>query len=234
MIFAITGDSASGKSTLAGLLKNNLRDAFLLECDRYHRWERDDIHWKSYTHLNPDANFLDKMRQDIVSLKSGEAIKQVEYDHNNGKFTEPLIENSSENIIVCGLHSFYTEDHLYDLKIFMDPDPQLRIQWKVDRDTIKRNYSEEKVLKQIAERKEDFEKYVLPQRSLADLIVNFNSLGLALLIRRKYDISKLKLENHIVGSVDPDFYILRFAPDSREIHYQQIVSIILSLVEPAV
>lgn len=228
-VFAITGDSASGKSTLAELLKNALSNTLVLECDRYHRWERGDPHWHVLTHLNPEANRLDKMQQDILDLKSGNPIHEVEYDHSSGKFTDPRIESPADNIIVCGLHSFFTEGEVYDLKIYMDPDPQMRIKWKVARDTSERKHSEEAVLKQIAARKADFERYVLPQRSLADIIVNFNKQGLALLIRRKYDLSKLGLDAYAVNSVDPDFHILRFAPDNRETHYQHIISVILSL-----
>ena len=58
---AITGDSGTGKTTISNILKELFSDSFVLECDRYHKWERNDENWKKYTHLNPDANYITKM-----------------------------------------------------------------------------------------------------------------------------------------------------------------------------
>jgi uridine kinase len=173
-VFAICGDSGSGKTTLGNLLKKYFNSSFLLECDRYHKWERNDENWKSITHLNPDANFITKMNEDIFDLKIGKSIYQVDYDHSTGKFTQKQKIENPENLIVCGLHSLYEdENNLYDLKIFMDTDENLKKKWKIKRDIEKRNYTEEKILKQIEDRKFDFEKYILPQRKNSNVIVNF-------------------------------------------------------------
>ena len=126
-VFAICGDSGSGKTTLGNLLKKYFNSSFLLECDRYHKWERNDENWSKFTHLNPEANFLTKMSEDIFDLKIGRSIYSVDYDHKNGKFTQKQKIENSKNLIVCGLHSLYDKsDSLYDLKIFMDTDPNLK------------------------------------------------------------------------------------------------------------
>jgi ABC-type multidrug transport system fused ATPase/permease subunit len=36
---AITGDSGSGKTTLSNIIKQLFNNSFILECDRYHKWE---------------------------------------------------------------------------------------------------------------------------------------------------------------------------------------------------
>ena len=173
-IFAICGDSGSGKTTLGNLLKKYFNSSFLMECDRYHKWERSDVNWNNFTHLNPEANFITKMNQDIFDLKIGKTIYQVDYDHSTGKFTQKQKIENSENIIVCGLHSLYDNgQNLYDLKIFMDTEEKLKVKWKIKRDIEKRNYTEEKILKQIEDRKEDFEKYILPQKNNSNVIVKF-------------------------------------------------------------
>ena len=100
-VFAIAGDSGSGKTTLGNILKKYFSDSLMLECDRYHKWERGDNNWKKLTHLNPEANFLTKMNEDIFDLKIGNDIFQVDYDHKNGKFTEKECIESSDNVIVC-------------------------------------------------------------------------------------------------------------------------------------
>lgn len=174
--FAICGDSGSGKTTLGDKLKNLFSNSFMLECDRYHKWERGDTKWNSFTHLNPDANYIAKMNDDIFDLKIGNDVYQVDYNHSTGKFTQKEKIESPDNLIVCGLHSLYhSHENLYDLKIYMDTDLNLRKKWKIIRDTKKRGYTVEKVLEQINKRQEDYKKYIEKQKDKSDIIINFYS-----------------------------------------------------------
>lgn len=203
-VFAIAGDSGSGKTTLGNILKNYFSSSFLLECDRYHKWERGDDNWSKFTHLNTESNYLTKMNEDIFDLKIGNTIYQVDYDHKNGKFTEPEKIDSSDNIIMCGLHSLYSnDDGIYNLKVFVDTDDTLKYTWKIKRDMIKRGYTKEQVLSQIESRKKDYYEFVYPQRQKSDIVVNFFTdseeidldiepvIFLRLLISDKYDIKDI-------------------------------------------
>jgi uridine kinase len=173
-VFAIAGDSGSGKTTLGNILKQYFSNSFMLECDRYHKWERGHDNWQDFTHLNPDANYITKMNDDIFNLKIGKSIYQVDYDHSSGKFTEQEKIDSSDNMIVCGLHSLYNDDkNIFNIKIFVDTDNVLKYSWKIKRDTAKRGYSKEKIIKQIEDRKNDYLKYIEPQRDISDVIINF-------------------------------------------------------------
>jgi uridine kinase len=174
-VFAICGDSGSGKSTLSKILKNIFFDSFTLECDRYHKWERHNKNWENLTHLNPDANYLTKMSEDIFDLKLGREIYQVDYNHESGRFTEKQLINPANNLIVCGLHSLYDKNSsfVYDLKIFMDTDEQLKKKWKIKRDKEERGHSVEKILDSIKKREYDFKTYILPQKENADIVVRF-------------------------------------------------------------
>jgi uridine kinase len=207
-IFAICGDSGSGKSTLSKLLKNFFNDSFTLECDRYHKWERGDNNWSSFTHLNPNANYIEKMKEDVFNLKIGKEIYQVDYDHSTGKFTEKQQIDPSNNLIVCGLHTIYDENinSVYDVKIFMDPQKELKYKWKIIRDVKERGYDIKKVLESIKKRESDYENFILPQKENADIVVNFFSkneidinnieqeddLGLRLIIKPNFNIEKIK------------------------------------------
>ena len=152
-VFAIAGDSGSGKTTLGNILKKRFSSSFLLECDRYHKWERGHENWQRFTHLNPESNYIAKMNEDIFDLKIGKTIYQVDYDHKNGKFTEPEKIDSTDNIIMCGLHSLYSNDsNVYNLKIFVDTDDILKYTWKIKRDMAKRGYTKEDTLKRIHRR----------------------------------------------------------------------------------
>jgi uridine kinase len=170
---AITGDSGSGKTTISNILKDILKDSFLLECDRYHKWERHDKNWQNYTHLNPQANYITKMCDDVFDLKIGNKIYQIDYDHASGKFTDKQLIEPKDNIIICGLHCLYMPDNIINLKIYMDTDDNLRIPWKINRDVKKRGYSIEKIYNQIKEREHDYSKYIKPQKEKANVIVRF-------------------------------------------------------------
>jgi uridine kinase len=170
---AITGDSGSGKTTMSNLFSELFKNCFTLECDRYHKWERTNLNWNNYTHLNPESNYLLKMEKDVFDLKIGNNIYQIDYDHKTGKFTDKKLINSSDNIIICGLHTLYLSDKIVNLKIYLDTDDNLKIPWKINRDIKQRGHSIEYILEQIEKRKNDFIKYIQPQRDNADIVVTF-------------------------------------------------------------
>jgi uridine kinase len=231
-VFAICGDSGSGKTTLGGILKKYFNNSFMLECDRYHKWERGDDNWKKFTHLNPDANYLTKMNDDIFDLKIGKSIYQVDYNHSNGKFTEKEQIDKSDNIIVCGLHSLYSKnDNVYNLKIFIDTDVNLKKKWKIKRDISKRGYTMDQILNQINSREEDFQNFIYPQRDKSDIIINFftnveftlddidkeSDIYLRIFISKKYplidilsNLSKKEIKFQIDSESDENFNKITF------------------------
>lgn len=172
----ISGDSGSGKNTISDLINNIFVSQILqIEGDSDHKWVRNDDNWRVYTHLNPKANHLYRQAEDIKALKNGGKVNRVNYDHNSGTFSSAQKVSPKNYIILCGLHSFYLPQmrKLIDLKIYMDTDEVLRRYWKINRDVAHRSYSKEKVLAQIEDRLQDSQKYIVPQREYADLIVNY-------------------------------------------------------------
>ena len=176
-VIAIAGDSGSGKSTLLKVLTPlfNKDSILTLETDRYHKWERGNENYQTYTHLNPYANHLEKMYEDVYDLKIGNEIYQVDYDHHTGKFTQKEKIESKNNLVICGLHTMYENKikDIIDIKIFLDTDRELIKKWKIQRDVNERGYSLEKVLKQIEFREKDYEEYIAKQKENADIIINF-------------------------------------------------------------
>jgi uridine kinase len=175
-IIAIAGDSGTGKTTLMKYLEKLFNDYTLkLEGDRYHKWERGDKNWNKFTHLNPKANYICKFKEDVFNLKIGENIYGVDYDHSTGKFTELQEVKSSNNIILCGLHTLIDNktNNLFNLRIFLDPDTKLKYYWKIKRDMSKRGYSKEKVIENIKKRIKDNELYIKPQQKESDIVIKF-------------------------------------------------------------
>ena len=175
-VIAIAGDSGSGKSTLLKALIPLFNENILtLETDRYHKWERGNENYQTYTHLNPCANHLEKMYEDVYDLKLGNEIYQVDYDHSTGKFTQKEKIESKTNIIICGLHTMYENkiNEILDIKIYIDTDRELIKKWKIQRDVGERGYSIEKVLKQIELREKDYKEYISIQKKNSDIVINF-------------------------------------------------------------
>jgi uridine kinase len=227
-IIAISGDSGSGKSTLMEHLLNLYESNVLkLETDRYHKWERGNQNYNTITHLNPAANYLELMNEDVCNLKIGNEIYQVDYDHSSGKFTNKCKIESKNNVILCGLHTLYSDklNRIIDLKIYMDTDRALIKKWKIKRDTEKRNYSIEKIIKQIDSRAEDYYKYIHSQKNNADIIINYyetpeQELKCNIVINNvlvfnklstyfvKYDYLTKILEGSVIVELKNDFYNL--------------------------
>lgn len=176
-VIAISGDSGSGKSRLCESLNQLFEgDQILkLETDRYHKWERGDPNYETYTHLDPAANYLQKMEDDVYNLILGDRVLAVDYDHSTGRFTPLERIHSKENIILCGLHTLWSSNlhPLLNLKIFMDTDRELIQEWKIQRDMKKRGKTLEHVKKEMARRQNDYVSYIKTQRDIADIIIKF-------------------------------------------------------------
>jgi len=176
-IVAISGDSGAGKSTLMETIKSVfLFDNYIqLETDRYHKWERHDPKWTEYTHLHPESNHLEKMHDDVFNLRLGNDVYSVDYDHDTGKFTTPQLVESKDNVILCGLHTWYKNDisKIINIKIYIDTQREIKIIWKLRRDIEHRGHTYEKVMNSIKIREQDFINYIEPQKYNADIIVRY-------------------------------------------------------------
>jgi uridine kinase len=206
-----------------------------LETDRYHKWERGNENYKNYTHLNPYANNLEKMSEDIYNLKIGNHIYQVDYDHSTGKFTNKEKIESKQNIIICGLHTLYIDkiNNISDIKIYMDTDRDLIKEWKINRDVNERGYSMDKILNQINTRQTDYDKYISIQKNNADIIINFykcdNKLYCNFIIQNMIFINKISsyliTHNYKVTNINNNIYINLYNDNSFE-YYNEIYNLL--------
>lgn len=176
-ILGIAGDSGTGKTELLNSIETLLdaKKILYIEGDGDHRWERGNKNWEQYTHLDPKANCLYRQAKDLQILRTGNAVRRADYDHDTGKFTQEHRINPKPYIIMCGLHSLYLPQMRknLDLKIFLDTDENLRRFWKIKRDTVHRGYTGEEIIAQIEKRIPDANKYIYPQKKYADLIIRY-------------------------------------------------------------
>jgi uridine kinase len=178
---AIAGDSGVGKDTLT----NNLIEVFgdegtsIIYGDNYHRFERDSLKWRDYTHLNPEANEINLLISDVRKTLRREPVLRRIYDHNTGRFTDPIKIKSGDFVILNGLHSLSlgkTQEEI-DLNIFLSMSEQLRIKLKTRRDLGQRNETKEHIASQIHARSGDAMKHIMTQIKNADLVFKINEVN---------------------------------------------------------
>lgn len=177
VLLGIVGDSAAGKTTItSGIAKIIGEDRCTVICtDDYHKYNRKERAEKNITALHPDCNYLDIIEQHLVLLKNGQPILKPHYNHSTGDFDPPSYVEAKEFIIVEGLLGFFSKSmrDQYDCKLYLAPPEELRFQWKMKRDTLKRGHTAEAVRKEMQAREPDSEAFIRPQRKWADMVVCF-------------------------------------------------------------
>jgi phosphoribulokinase len=177
VLIGVVGDSGSGKTTLSSCIAQaaGAGRTTLICLDDYHRYDRRERDRRAITALNPECNRLDLVAEHLAALRRGEAITKPVYDHHDGTFGPDEVVTPREVIVVRGLLGLHTAPlaQSFDLSVFLDPDPGLRVMWKVERDCEKRGYSREQVLAQIAQRQPDADRFIAPQRERADIVIRF-------------------------------------------------------------
>jgi phosphoribulokinase len=177
IILGIVGDSASGKSTLSvGVAQILGEEHCTVICtDDYHRYSRAERAAAGLSALDPRANYVDIIEQHLRLLRGGEPILKPVYDHRNGTFQPPQYVKPKEFVIAEGLLGYTTRGmrDCYDVKIYLDPEEELRVKWKIHRDTTKRGYSMGEVMAQLERREIDSPNFIHPQRTFADIVLRF-------------------------------------------------------------
>lgn len=177
IILGVVGDSASGKSTIAqGIAEILGPDRVVSICtDDYHKFDRAARAEMGITALHPDANHIDILEQHIQLLRQGQPILKPTYNHGHGTFSQCEYVEPKEYVILEGLMGYATREmrDCYDVKLYLEPEEELRLKWKMQRDTTVRGYSEQRVKEIIEERVEDGLNFIQPQRTFADMVVSF-------------------------------------------------------------
>ena len=177
IILGIVGDSASGKTTLsAGVAQILGADHCTVFCtDDYHRYERSYRAKHGLSALDPRANYIDIIEQHLRLLREGEPVLKPIYDHRNGTLGMAEYVKPKQFVIAEGLLGYTTRAmrDCYDVKIYLDPEEELRVKWKIHRDTTKRGYTLEEVQATLDKRKDVSVKHIHPPRTFADIVIRF-------------------------------------------------------------
>ena len=190
IFIGIAGGTGSGKTTLTEHLKQHFGDDIsVVHHDSYYKYQDRPFEERckqNYDH--PDAFETDLMVEQLKELKAGKAIRCPVYsyaDHQRTEETE-LIQ-PSKVVIVEGILIFQdpTLRDMFDIKIFVETDADVRILRRALRDVRDRGRSV--ITQYLTTVKPMHEQFVEPSRKYADIIVlegGHNLVALDMIMQR--------------------------------------------------
>ncbi len=199
IIIGIAGGSGAGKTTIANKLYERFKDdALIITQDNY---------YKDLSHLtleeraksnfdHPDSIDFDMLENNLKFLKKSLPVYQPEYDFSTHSRKEEYKTLYPKKIIIVEgilLLSVKKIRDLFDVKIFVQTNDDIRILRRIERDIVERGRTFESVKKQYFETVYPmYWQFVEPSKRYADFIIpyfDFNATAVDLVVSR--------LESHL-------------------------------------
>lgn len=187
-LISITGESAAGKSTICREISKVIEQlsmpVTILSTDNYFNdisaliaryGTFDNLRDSGYDVDAPSSFQLDVLKSDLQDLADGLDVKCPMYLPNGTGVSMPhaIDVPSSKIIIVEGTATMYEDvKDVFDVKIYVETDDEIRKKWFIDRAIEERNQDYENALKHWQYIASAGEKYVKPYRREADMVIN--------------------------------------------------------------
>lgn len=191
LLIGITGESASGKSTICRKIKETIEKFSMpitvLSTDNYFKdiselikkyGSFDNLTDNGYDIDAPESFQLELLREDLESLSHGETIMAPKYIPNGTGISLPHAQEicSDKIVVVEGIATMYEHVRdIFDVKIYVETSEDIRKERFLKRAQAERNQNEENAIKQWLYIKSAGQKYVLPNRDCADFVLDGNS-----------------------------------------------------------
>jgi uridine kinase len=194
IVIGIAGGTGSGKTTLINRIKKEFNDEITILSHDFYYKENSHLPFEEREKLNydhPNSFETALMVEHIKQLKQGKAIERPVYDfviHN--RRTETVTVEPAKVIIVEGILIFENKEllDLFDIKVFIDTDSDVRIIRRILRDVRERGRSLDSVINQyLTTVKLMHEEFVEPSKKNADIIIpegGYNIVALQMLSDR--------------------------------------------------
>ena len=195
LVIGIAGGSGSGKTTVAQTILQRVgpdRISFL----------QHDAYYKDLSGLPPiqraEVNFdhpnsleTELLTQHILQLKNGQPVEVPIYDFSTHSRTKKTYTVQPRGVILVEGILLFTEANLrelFDVKIFVDTDSDLRFLRRLERDISERGRTMETVIKQYLSTVRPMHlEFVEPSKRYADVIIpegGFNAAALDMVVAR--------------------------------------------------
>ena len=194
IVIGIAGGTGSGKSTMIRKIKQQFSDEITILSHDFYYKEHNDISFEERKKLNydhPNAFDTDLMISHIRRLKNWETIERPVYDFTiHNRVDETVSVRPAKVVIVEGILIFENKEllDLFDIKVFIDTDADVRIIRRILRDVRERGRTLDSVINQyLTTVKLMHEQFVEPSKKYADVIVpegGFNTVALEMLNER--------------------------------------------------
>jgi uridine kinase len=195
IVIGIAGGTGSGKTTVANVILKrvgNHRIAYLPH-DAYYR-ELKDLPPNQRAAVNfdhPDSLESELMLEDIIRLKQWESVYLPVYNFSTHSRTEKTIQVDPQPVIIVEGILIFAEPKLrdvFDVKLFVDTDSDLRFIRRLQRDIAERGRTMEKVIQQYLTTVRPMHlEFVEPSKRYADVIIpegGLNEVAMEMVIAR--------------------------------------------------
>ena len=180
ILIGIAGGTASGKTSIAQILKDDFKDTqsvTIIKEDDYYK-DQSNMTYEERCKTNYDhplAFDFDLMTKQLKELLCGQTIQKPTYDytvHNRSDVIETV--EPSDVIILEGLFALYNPEirELEDIKVFIDTDADKRFIRRLKRDIVERQRTMENVMDQyLTTVKPMHDQFIEPTKKYANIII---------------------------------------------------------------
>jgi uridine kinase len=189
LVIGIAGGTGSGKTTVASVILNKVgrsriayipHDAYYKDLRHLPPIRRQEINFD-----HPDSLESELMIQHIKDLQAWKPVYLPIYDFTTHTRTEQTIEVKPSRVILVEGILIFTEASLremFDVKIFVDTDPDIRFIRRLQRDIAERGRTMESVVTQYLTTVRPMHlEFVEPSKRYADVIIPEGGLNVAAL-----------------------------------------------------
>lgn len=206
LVIAIAGGSGSGKTTVANVILEKVgahriaylpHDAYYRDLSNLPPLQRAQVNFD-----HPESLETELLIEHIQTLKSWRPIELPVYDFTHHSRTEKTSRVNPQRVIIVEGILIFAEPRLrelFDVKIFVDTDPDLRFIRRLERDIAERGRSMETVVKQYLTTVRPMHlEFVEPSKRYADIIIpegGLNTVALDIVIARVEALLQIDEEN---------------------------------------
>lgn len=194
IVIGIAGGTGCGKSTMINKIKEEFSEKITIISHDFYYKQHNNISFEDRKLLNydhPNAFDTELMIEHIKKLAQGECIERPVYDFTiHNRIDETVTVKPAKVIIVEGILLFESKElrDLFDIKVFIDTDADVRIIRRIIRDVNERGRTLDSVVSQyLTTVKPMHEQFVEPSKKFADIIVpegGYNVVALEMLTER--------------------------------------------------